>query len=88
MCNSCGWHWKKILLKDFPKQARGGKGVQIEVGNSYIAGAAFVSDEDNILISGVTSSICIPATEIHLLGRTSVGNILMKGGKVLSITKI
>ena len=79
---------KKINIKDFPKQTRGGKGVSIEVGKSYVAGAAFISDEDNILISGVTSSICVPAKEISSQGRTSLGNIVIKGNKVLSITKI
>lgn len=79
---------KKVPLKDFPRQTRGGKGVQIEVNNSIIAGAAFVSDEDNLLLCGVTSSICLPAKEIPQQGRSTIGSILLKNNKVLSVTKI
>jgi len=79
---------KKVPLKEFPRQTRGGKGVTIEVGNSEIVGAALISDEDNLLLSGVTSSICVPAKEITQQGRNTIGSILIKNNKVLSVTKI
>ena len=46
-----------------------------------------VSDEDNILLTGANSSICISATEVPLTSKNSQGNILIKN-RVISITKI
>ena len=66
---------KKVSLEDFPLQGRGGKGLMI-------------SNEDNILICGNKSSICISAKDIPLLSKISQGNILLKDNKVLSATKI
>ena len=80
---------KKIALNELPCQARGGKGVAIIKGEDVlIAGAAMVDDNDNILIIGNYSSICVSAKDLPLLGRISVGNILIKNNKVLSITKL
>ena len=82
---------KKVKLSDFPLQSRGGKGTIVyktTLGASLV-GALMVSDEDNILISGNKSSICISAKDVPSLGRTGVGNILIKDNKrVDSITKI
>lgn len=78
---------KKIALSEFPSQGRGGKGVTLSKDNSVV-GAAMISDEDNILICGATNSICISATDIPLVGRTAIGNILIKNTKVLTITKV
>jgi len=80
---------KKVPLDQFTIQNRGGRGVIIykpEEGNSVV-GAAMISDEDNILISG-NKTICISAKEIPEMGRTALGNILIKDNHVTSITKI
>lgn len=81
---------KKVNLNDFVLQARGGKGVLITKlePNVTIAGAAMLSDEDNILLSGNKNSVCISATEIPALSRTGQGNILIKNNIVLSIAKL
>ena len=47
-----------------------------------------VSDEDNILIVGNKSSICVAATDIPVLGRTGIGNQMIKSGKVSTISKV
>lgn len=78
---------KKVALKEFPSQARGGKGT-IVYKDIDLAGAAMLSDEDNILISGNYSSICISATDLPLIGKLGQGNVLIKNNRVLSITKI
>ena len=78
---------KKVALKEFPSQARGGKGT-IVYKDTDLAGAAMLSDEDNILISGNYSSICISATDLPLIGKLGQGNVLIKNNRVLSITKI
>ena len=74
---------RKTSLEDFPVQGRGGKG--LKVGSGEIAGAALVSDEDKILIVGKPNSICISATEIPLLGRTAMGNQMIKNSLVQDI---
>ena len=81
---------KKIELSELPLQARGGKGVFVVKGeeDTTIAGAAMVDDTDNLLLSGNVSSICISATELPLLTRNSIGNILMKNNRVMIVTKL
>ena len=52
-----------------------------------LVAAALVSDEDNILIIGDKTSICIAGNEIPIVSKTSIGNILIKG-KIISVTKV
>ena len=82
---------KKVELKEFPIQARGGKGtIAYKPTDSagVIVGAAMVSNEDNILICGNKTSICISAKEVPQISKQGVGNILLKNNIVSSITKI
>ena len=82
---------KKIPLTEFPTQTRGGKGTsvyKVSSQNGELVGAAMISNEDNILICGNKTNICIPASDIPSLGKTAVGNIMIKDNKVISITKI
>ena len=78
---------KKVALNEFPLQGRGGKGTTVYKGTDLV-GAAMLSDEDNVLISGTTSSICISAKEIPQISKIGLGNILIKNNRVVSITKI
>ncbi len=85
---STGGFTKKIAPKDLVTQRRGGKGVICyKNGDDTIAGGALLSDEDSVLIIGSSKSICIPATDIPLLGRTAAGNIAIKD-KIQSISKV
>lgn len=76
---------KKTKIDELPTQGRAGKGLIVYKG--IIAGAAMVTDEDNLLLIG-NHSICIPATDIPLLSRTTSGNIMIKDSKINSIVKI
>ena len=81
---------KKMSIKEFTVQGRGGKGIIIyrpSNGAGNIVGATIINDEDKILLTGSPNSICISATEIPLLTRNSIGNIMLKS-TILSITKI
>lgn len=81
---------KKCKLDEVPLQLRGGKGVIIYKPTDVtgdIVGATIVNDEDNILLVGKPNSICIKSTEIPLLTRISMGNIMMKG-EVASAVKL
>ena len=82
---------KKIALSEFVLQKRGGKGLICYKPTSAtgdVRAAALVSDEDNLLVCGQTSSICISAKDIPLLSRVSVGNQILKNGKVTSVSKV
>jgi len=77
-------------VKEFTPQRRGGKGLMIYKPTDIfgsIAGAALVKDDDKILVNGSPNSICIAASELPLLSRTSYGNIVIKTN-VTSIVKI
>lgn len=77
---------KKTVLKEFPAQSRGGKGLKVGKGN--IVGACLINDDDKILISGDKSTICIAATDIPLQGRITAGNALIKNNRVKEICKV
>lgn len=83
---------KKVKLEDFPSQRRGGKGTIVykpteQTGN--IVGATMLSDEDNILLCGNKSSICISAKDVPILSKVGQGNIMIKSGQtIVSMTKI
>ena len=68
---------KKMELSDFPLQGRGGKGIIIYKG-ADIVGSEMISDEDNLLLVG-DKTLCISTKDIPMLGKTAVGNILIKG---------
>ena len=68
---------KKMKLSDFPLQGRGGKGIIIYKG-ADIVGSEMIADEDNLLLVG-DKTLCISTKDIPMLGKTAVGNILMKG---------
>lgn len=82
---------KRISLSELPTQSRGGKGLACykpteATGN--IAAIALVEDTDDLLISGNKTNLCISASEIPILGRASIGNIIIKGSKILSVSKV
>ena len=82
---------KKVPLTEFITQRRSGKGIicyKPADNTGDLIAAALVSDEDNLLVCGLPSSICISATEIPALGRTSLGNQIIKGSKILSVSKV
>ena len=82
---------KKTSLNEFPLQARGGKGTYVYKptdSTGELIGAEMVSDEDNILIIGNYSTICISAKDIPLIGKAGVGNVLIKNNRINSIVKI
>ena len=80
---------KKTSIKEFTVQGRGGKGLVIYKPSAVygqIAGATTIVDNDTILLTGQPNSICIAATDLPLLTRTSFGNIMIKSN-ISSIVK-
>ena len=82
---------KKILPKETITQKRAGKGVvcyKVTDATGPVRAAILVSDEDNILLVGDKTSICISATDIPAMGRASIGNQMIKNGKVIAASKV
>ena len=81
---------KKVAVKDFVTQNRGGKGViimKVSETTGSITGAAAVNNDTNLILVGDVKSICIAATEIPLLSRVALGNKMTQSG-IKSIVKI
>jgi len=81
---------KKVKLTDLPIQKKAGKGLMVSKpsDNDYIAAAALINNEDNILIVGNLTSVCISAKDVPSLGRASVGNQMIKGNQIKSVSKV
>ena len=82
---------KKILPKETITQKRAGKGVvcyKVTDATGPVRAAILVSDEDNILLVGDKTSICISATDIPAMGRATIGNQMIKNGKVIAASKV
>ena len=82
---------KRIDLTELPVQKRAGKGLMCYKptdSTGKVVAAALVEDTDCILVLGDKSSICIEASEIPNLGRASIGNLVIKNNKVLSVSKV
>lgn len=79
---------KKITLEELPLQMRGGKGLMVYKSTTEVVSAVLVSEEDNILLCGDKSSICISASEIPSMGRTATGNQLIKANHLISVSKV
>lgn len=82
---------KKYPVSECPTQNRAGKGLIYykptdSTGN--VVAAALVSDEDSVLVCGDKTSLCISAEEIPSLGRTSIGNQIIKGSSIVSVSKV
>ena len=82
---------KQVSLNDIPIQKRAGKGVVIYKPNNingYTTAAQLVNNDDNILIVGNKTSICISASEVPETSRIAMGNIMLKGNSILTVSKV
>ena len=79
---------KRMSLEELPIQKRAGRGLMMGMKDEKVAAIAMVNDEDYLLLIGNNTSICIAANEIPVLKRASIGNMLMKTSKVVSVSKV
>ena len=83
---------KRFESSELPLQKRGGKGLicykpSTTTGN--VVSAVLVADEDNLLLCGDKTGICISASEVPVLSRASNGNQMLKGNNaLLSVSKV
>ena len=82
---------KMTEIKEYPMQARGGKGVYTykpSAATGELMAAALVNKEDYILLNGKPSSICIAADDIPVGSRIATGNIMIKDSTITGATKL
>ena len=82
---------KRLKPAEFTIQSRGGKGVigfKEDAIRGPLVALAMVNDEDFILISGATNSICIPCSSIPVSTRPGKGAIMIKDNTIVSVSKV
>lgn len=79
---------KQIPQMEIPLQKRGGKGLIIYKSEGLVSDATLVSEEDKILVLSNMSSICIEAKDLPILGRSAIGNQVIKVGNITSVSKV
>lgn len=78
---------KQMPLSEFTCQGRAGKGVACI--KATVAGVTLASAADNILVIGDSSSICVPVSDLPVVSRISLGNVIIKNNKqVTAINKV
>ena len=81
---------KQFSLSEIPLQGRGGKGViVVKAANDLeIVGAVTLSKNDNLLLLGKPNNLCISGADVPVIGRTSLGNIMIKDSVLKSVIKL
>ena len=82
---------KKTSISEYPVQGRAGRGILTYKPNAQtgeIVAAVLVNDNNNLLLSGTPSSICISASDIPELSRVGAGNIMIKNSKINKVVKL
>ena len=79
---------KRIPKEEISIQRRGGRGVICYKGPGELAAAQLINDSDQVLIIGDRGSVCISGKEIPSLGRIATGNIMIKGSKIKTVSKV
>ena len=82
---------KKTSISEYPVQGRAGRGILTYKPNAQtgeVVAAVLVNDNNNLLLSGTPSSICISASDIPELSRVGAGNIMIKNSKINKVVKL
>ena len=81
---------KQFNVEDIPLQGRGGKGVSIinKKDEDTVIGAVLLNKDDNLLLIGQPNNICIAASEVPTVSRTSIGNLMIKDSILKNVVKI
>ena len=82
---------KKTSISEYPVQGRAGRGILTYKPNAQtgeVVAAVLVNDNNNLLLSGTPSSICISASDIPKLNRVGAGNIMIKNSKINKVVKL
>ena len=78
---------KKSKIDEYPCQGRVGKGV-FTYKDEEVVGAALIDDNDTLLLAGRPTTLCIPSTDVPLVGRVSLGNKMIKDSSLVTVVKL
>ena len=82
---------KKTSISEYPVQGRAGRGILTYKPNAQtgeVVAAVLINDNNNLLLFGTPSSICISASDIPELSRVGSGNIMIKNSKINKVVKL
>ena len=81
---------KRVKVNEFERQGRGGRGVSAYKldPSDYIAAAALVSKDKNILISGQPNSVTIGVNEIPQQSRSAIGVQIINNSKIKAVASL
>jgi DNA gyrase subunit A len=85
--DNCG---KAVLLTDFYKQNRGGKGILLipKKEDKTIIKVITINNNDNLIINGDKRTICIAAKDLKESNKDSKGNVLIKDDIIRKVIKV
>jgi len=78
---------KRLSLNEFPVQNRGGKGIKC-IPSGYLADAIGLLKEENLLVVGTMSNICIKQDDLDIGTRQSIGKKVIKNGKIIQVIAV
>ena len=81
---------KRVMVSEFTKQNRAGKGLKCNHSGKIVTGASIPSDKSvgSLLLCGNTGSICVSVDDITLGSRTSSTVKLIKDNNLISATRV
>jgi len=79
---------KRIMVNEFTKQNRAGKGLKITHSGKICTGVYLGEGSGSLLLSGSTGSICVSTDDITLGSRTSSTIKLIKDNNLISATRV
>ena len=81
---------KRVMVSEFTKQNRAGKGLKCNHSGKIVTGASIPSDKSvgSLLLCGNTGSICVSIDDITLGSRTSTTVKLIKDNNLISAVRV
>lgn len=81
---------KKFKVSEIPLQGRGGKGIIISKTDSFspVVAALMLKTESNLLLLGKPNNLCVSSSEVPTVGRTSLGNIMIKNSILTNVIQL
>lgn len=82
---------KRIEPNNLVTQRRGGRGIvccKTTNRTGEVVAATLLNEDDIVLVAGINNSICVKAKEIPVLTRAAGGNVILKGSRLVSVSKI
>lgn len=79
---------KKVMVTDFTRQNRAGKGLKLTHSGKIVTALGDIDESGSVLITGDTGSICINIADVPKGSRSSATIKLIKGSKLVTMTRV